>query len=67
MTDDSLALQDIKKPTEHDILCGKYRRCYNHSGNDTYRELVNMNKVRYYTKQSVLAMYFANLTLDLYF
>ena len=42
---DSVAMQDIKQPNDHDILSGRGKESYNHPGNATFRELVNLNKV----------------------
>lgn len=43
---DEQKMYDIEKPHHHDVLCGRGVTTNRHPGNESFRSLVSLNKVR---------------------
>ncbi len=48
---DEQKMVDIEKPHHNDVLCGRGVTTNRHPGNESFRSLVGLNKVRNYNRE----------------
>lgn len=54
---DEQKMVDIEKPHHNDVLCGRGVTTNRHPGNESFRSLVGLNKVRIFQAQNCNSMF----------